>query len=111
MNEKVIRLPDDFIGKDDEARLESFGGHLIAGGLATRWHWRREAGIDVAFEVFYGGADERPLLTVTRDRERDAFVAKDGAGRVIAEGTLDRVMASADELARAKHGKPGRYPA
>jgi hypothetical protein len=110
MNEKVIRLPDGFIGKDDEARLESFGGHLIAAGLATRWHWSREAGIDVAFEVFRGGADERLLLTITRDRERDAFVANDGAGRIFAEGPLDRVMAVADELARTNR-HTGRSPA
>jgi hypothetical protein len=103
MSKKVIRLPDGFIGKADEARLESFGGHLIAAGLATRWHWNREAGVDVAFEVFRGGGDERRLLTITRDRSRDAFVANDGAGRVFAEGTLDRVMASSDELARAAH--------
>ena len=111
MNSKVIRLPDGFIGKEDEGRLESFGGHLVATGLATRWHWSREAGIDVGFEVFHGGADERLLLTITRDRERDVFVATDATGRVFAEGTLDRVMASADELARVIHGKPGRHPA
>jgi hypothetical protein len=97
----IVSLPDNFIGKDDEQRLESFGAHLIAHGFATRWHWTRERGIDVAFEILKGGAHERLLVYFERDRERDAFRAKDGGGTLVAEGTLDHVMAVVDRYARA----------
>ena len=99
----IINLPEDFIGKEDERRLESFGGHLIGRGYATRWHWNREHGIDVAFEIFRGGADEALFASIRRDREQDIFCATDAAGRNIGEGTLDHVMAVVDELARDGH--------
>jgi hypothetical protein len=98
----IVNLPENFIGKDDEQRLESFGGHLIAHGRATRWHWNRERGIDVAFEIFAGGARERLLMFIVRDREHDKFVAHDGGGGFIAEGALDHVMAVVDKLARSE---------
>jgi hypothetical protein len=95
----IINLPSDFIGKEDEQRLESFASHLIAHGRATRWHWNRKSGIDVAFEVFRGGADEELLVTIKRDRKEDAFHARDGNGRDLAHGTLDHVMAVIDRAA------------
>ena len=96
----IFELPEDFIGKEDEQRLRSFGGHLIANGCATRWHWERRRNVDVAFEVFHGGADESLLFAITRDREEDVFLARDPAGGVLARGKLDHVMAILDAFAR-----------
>lgn len=100
----IVNLPENFIGKEDELRLESFGAHLISHGCATRWHWSRERGIDVAFEIFTGGAHERLMLYIVRDRKRDAFVAKDPEGAAVVEGALDHVMAVVDRLARSARG-------
>jgi hypothetical protein len=94
---KLIDLPDDFIGKSDEKRLESFGAYLISHGRATRWHWNRRRGIDVAFEVYSGGAQERFLFRFQRDSAHDAFTLTDGDEGVIAEGPLDHLMAVAFE--------------
>jgi len=101
---EIVTLPDNFIGKEDEQRLESFGARLISRGWATRWHWNRERGIDVAFEIFTGGASERLIVSIVRNRERDAFLAKDAAGGFVAEGALERVMAVVDKLASSKGG-------
>jgi hypothetical protein len=97
---KIVDLPDDFIGKEDEARLESFGAHLIAHGWATRWHWNRDHGIDLAFELFRGGSDERLMLAIRRDRAKDAFYVCDADGGRVDEGKLEHVMAVADSMAR-----------
>lgn len=100
----IVNLPENFIGKDDESRLESFGAHLIAHGRATRWHWNREHGIDVSFEILAGGRKERLVVSVVRDRERDRFIARDPGGSVLAEGPLDHVMAVVDKLGRRTDG-------
>lgn len=97
----VVTLPRNFIGKEDELRLESFGARLIAHGWAARWHWNRDRGFDVAFEIFTGGTDPRLWVAVVRDRDKDVFAAKDAAGRIVANGTLDHVMAVVDRLAQA----------
>lgn len=102
MSGKIVELPDGFIGKDDEARLESFGGHLIGRGRATRWHWNRERGVDIAFELFRGGADEAFLLAIKRDRVKDVFYILDAAGERLEEGKLDHVMTVVDSLTRAE---------
>jgi len=104
MSGTIVELPDDFIGKEDELRIESFGSHLIAHGYATRWHWRREHGVDVAFELFRGGPDEEFLLAIKRDRAKDLFYALDAAGNRIEEGKLDHVMAVVDALVRTERG-------
>jgi hypothetical protein len=95
----IVNLPENFIGKDDEQRLESFGAHLIARGRATRWHWNRERGIDVAFDIFVGGSQERLFVSIVRDREHDKFIAKNARGRFVGDGSLDHVMAVVDKLA------------
>ncbi|HEX5419584.1 MAG TPA: hypothetical protein VFY39_06270 [Gammaproteobacteria bacterium] len=100
----IVNLPENFIGKDDEQRLESFGAHLIAHGRATRWHWNREHGIDVAFEILAGGTKEHLVVSIVRDRKRDRFVAKDARGAVVGKGALDRVMAAVDRLAGMHQG-------
>ena len=39
VTDEIVRLPDNFIGKDDQARLESFGAYLIVHGcLSTSTH-------------------------------------------------------------------------
>ena len=100
MGGNVIELPDDFIGKEDEARLESFGAHLVGHGWATRWHWNRDHGIDLAFEVFRGGSNEELFLAIRRDRAKDVFYVCDAVGRRVEEGKLEHVMAVADSMAR-----------
>lgn len=100
----IVNLPKNFIGKEDELRLESFGAHLISHGCATRWHWSRERGIDVAFEIFAGGAKERLMWYIVRDSKRDAFIAQDPEGAAVVEGALDHVMAVVDRLARSARG-------
>lgn len=106
MTDKVVKLPDEFIGKDDEARLESFGAHLIAHGIATRWHWRRLRGIDVAFEIYRGGAEEELFVSIKRDRRNGVFTVKDGYGRLIDAGTLERIMTTIDAQARRGNWDP-----
>jgi hypothetical protein len=95
--DKIIELPHNFIGKEDKERLESFGGHLIAHGRATRWHWGSHGEGDDIFEIYSGGADERLSARVNRDRDLDAFCATEASGRLIFVGPLDHLMASLDE--------------
>lgn len=103
MTDNVVELPDNLIGKEDEAKLESFGAHLIANGLATRWHWNRERGVDVGFEIYRGGRNETLFACIRRDRARDVFYVTDRAGTPADEGKLDHIMAFVDELARVAH--------
>lgn len=98
---EIFTLPNNFIGREDEKRLESLGAHLISHGYATRWHWSREHGVDVTFEIFRGGADESLLASIGRDRENDVFYAQDYFGDIIDEGSLDHVMAVVDRMARS----------
>lgn len=101
----VVHLPDNFIGKDDQAKLESFGSHEIARGRATRWCWTRDDKGGDAFEIRKGGAREVLVVRITRDRKRDLFSAHGPDARLLAEGALDHLMAVLDaELARL-HGE------
>jgi hypothetical protein len=100
---EIIRIPDNFIGKEDQVRLESFGGHEIAHGRATRWHWAKDDNGARVFEVFRGGADEQLVVRISRDREHDSYRAYDARQHLLAEGPLERVMAVLDtELARLR---------
>lgn len=100
VTDEIVRLPDNFIGKDDQARLESFGAYLIVHGLATRWHWTRRRGIDVAFDIFRGGADETRMFSIERSRARDAFLVRDDAGNALERGKLDHIMAFINQRVR-----------
>ena len=102
----IIELPRDFIGLEDQARLESFGAHLIARGLATRWHWNRSHGIDVAFEIYRGGANEVLFCSIRRDHEHDVFYVQSGSANRRDRGKLDHVMAAVDAAAHAEHDDP-----
>lgn len=100
MSDEIVRLPDNFIGKEDQARLESFGAYLIVHGFASRWHWTRRRGIDVAFEIFRGGSEEKHLFSIERSRAQDAFLVRDDEGRALERGALDHIMAFMDQRVR-----------
>jgi len=108
---RIIKLPDNFIGKEDREKLESFAGHTIAHGRATRWHWGRNAAGDDNFEIHTGGADDRLAVKISRDREQDAFCAQDTAGVTIASGTLDHVFAELEVFFIRMHGERPDTPA
>jgi hypothetical protein len=101
---KVIKLTENIISKKDRRQLESFGGHTISHGRATRWHWHKTGNGDVVFEMFTGGADEILLICVSRDRKTDAFYAHDAAGTMVASGELEHVMAKLEEYLVQLHG-------
>jgi hypothetical protein len=90
---QVIHLPDNFIGKADRERLESYGAHVIVHRRAVRWHWAKDFGGGDVFEIYKGGPRETLIARIRRDRSRDLFRAEDAAGGLIVAGTLEHVMA------------------
>ena len=107
----VIHLPENFISKDDRVRLESFGGHTIGHGRATRWQWVQDVDGDDAFRIFRGGAAERLAAVIRRNREHDAFHADDGEKLIIATGALDHVLGAVDAYFMTLHGEVPDEPA
>jgi len=101
---EIVQLPENFIGKDDRERLESFGGHTIAHGRATRWHWDSDERGDI-FEIYRGGAEEELAYRLTRDRKNDVFRVWDARGAEAASGDLEHVMAQLDRLLSEEHGE------
>ena len=87
---EIIRLPDNFIGKEDREKLESFAGHTIALGRATRWYWDKNAGGDDQFIICTRGA---VAVIISRERAQDAFCARDPVGVLIARGALEHLFA------------------
>ena len=108
---EITRLAENFIGKDDRERLEAFGGHSIAHGRATRWHWSETVDGSECFEIFAGGADERRVARVTRDRRADLFRVFESDNRELANGTLEQAMAALEAFLRTRHGEPPDLPA
>lgn len=102
---KIIKLADNIISKDDREELESFGGHTIAHGRATRWHWHKADNGDSVFEIFRGGADEVLAICISRDRKTDAFYAHDATGNMVSAGELDHVMAELEQYFIQLHGE------
>ena len=102
---EIVRVPENFIGKEDRERLESFGGHTIAHGRATRWHWSSDDRGNDVFEIYRGGADEALAYRVSRDRSHDVFRVHDRDGREVLAGELDHVMAGLEEMLAAEHGE------
>ena len=102
---QIIHLSENIIGKKDRELLESFGGHTIAHGRATRWHWHKAENGDVLFEIFRGGSDEELAMCVNRDRKVDAFYAHDAAGRMVASGKLDHVLLTLEQYFTQLHGE------
>jgi hypothetical protein len=107
----IISLPDNFIGKEDREKLESFGGHTIAHGRATRWHWNKDADGDDVFEMFHGGADETLAARINRDRKQDVFCARGATDEQIASGTLEHVLAELEAYFARLHGEGPGTPA
>jgi len=104
---ETIKLADNFIGIDDRHKLESFGGHTLSLGRATRWHWGKdEKGGDV-FEIYRGGGKEILASGIHRNREKDVFFAHDGEGQQIESGTLEHVLAELERyFIRIHHEGP-----
>lgn len=102
---KIINLADNIISKDDREQLVSFGGHTIAHGRATRWHWHKSDNGDEAFEIFRGGADEVLAVCISRDRKLDAFYAHDAIGNMVSAGELEHVMAELEQYFIQLHGE------
>lgn len=108
---EIIRLPDNFIGKEDRGKLESFAGHTVAHGRATRWHWDKNANGDDHLVICPGGADHLLTVTISRDREQDAFCARDAVGCLIALGTLEHVLAELELYFVRLHNEQPDTPA
>ena len=108
---EIIKLPGNYIGKEDREKLESFGGHTISHGRATRWHWGEDADGDDVFEIYRGGEDETLVTRIGRDREMDAFCAHDAAGNLVVSGALEHVMAELDRYFVRIHGELPDTPA
>lgn len=102
---KTIRLPDNFIGKDDREKLESFGGHTVSHGRATRWHWTQNAQGDDVFEIYYGGENETLGARISRDRRLDEFFAHDDESHLIASGTREHVLGELETYFMHLHGE------
>lgn len=101
---EIINLSDNIISKKDRELLESFGGHTIAHGRATRWHWDRAENGDHIFEIFRGGSDEVMTVCINRERKTDAFYAHDAAGNMVASGQLEHIMAELEQYFIELHG-------
>jgi hypothetical protein len=108
---KIIKLPGNFIGPVDREKLESFGGHTIAHGRATRWRWDKNAKGDDVFEIHTGGPDAALAVCIDRDRKLDQYVAHDAAGYTIVSGALDHVFAELDGYLARLHGERPDTPA
>lgn len=102
---EIINLAENIISKKNREQLESFGGHTIAHGRATRWHWHKADNGDELFEMFRGGVDEVLAICINRDRKTDAFYAHDAAGSMVASGELDHVMAELERYFIQLHGE------
>jgi len=106
----IIRLPDNFIGREDREKLESFAGHTIARGRAARWHWGKDADGDDIFEIYPSSADNTLAVSISRNRELDAYCVRDAAGQLISSGTLDHVFAELEAYFIRMHGEgPDTY--
>lgn len=102
---EIINLAENIISKKNREQLEHFGGHTIAHGRATRWHWHKADNGDVVFEIFRGGADEILAVCINRDRQTDAFYAHDDSGSMVASGELEHVMAELEQYFIQLHGE------
>ena len=107
---EIIELPENIIGKEDHEKLESFGGHEISHGRATRYHWSEDNEGSPVFEIFRGGADEELVVRISRSREKHEYLVHDKNGRIVTEGTLDHIMAGLDNKLAIEHGEQPPIP-
>lgn len=106
---EIIILPDNFIGKEDREKLESFAAHTIAHGRATHWQWDKDADGGDSFEIYPVGADNRLTVRISRNRELDRYFASD-ADQSIVWGTLEHVFAELELYFVRLHGEgPDTY--
>ena len=108
---KIIRLPDNIISKEDREKLESFAGHTIARGRATRWNWDKNGEGDDQFVVSSRGSDMQFTVTISRDREQDVFYAHDTVGCLIALGALEHLFAELEVYFVRLHDEQPDTPA
>jgi len=107
----IINLSDNIFSHKDREHLASFGGHTIAHGRATRWHWAKDENGAETFEIFRGGADEVLAVVISRDRKLHAFYAHDEKGDMVASGELEHVMAELEQYFIQLHGELPNSPA
>ena len=108
---EIIRLPDNFIGREDREKLESFAGHTIARGRATRWYWDKNDEGDDQFVIRSGAADMQLAVTISRDRKQDEFYARDTVGGLIAQGTIEHLFAELEAYFVRLHNEQPDTPA
>jgi hypothetical protein len=106
----IFELPENHMSKEDRKKLESFGGHTIANGRATRWHWTKTKDSGDVFEIFRGGAEEIFAARIYRDGKRDVFFAHSGSVELITSGTLEHVLAETDNYFIQLHGESPNMP-
>jgi hypothetical protein len=99
----IIELPDNLIGIEDKESIESFGGHEISHGRATRFHWDKNENKDPVFELYRGGANEKLVIVISRERKNHKFQAVDKNGKMIVSGALDHVMKILDQKLTNEH--------
>ena len=102
---EIINLKENIISRKNREQLASFGGHTIAHGRATRWHWVMADNGDDVFKIFRGGADEVLAVCINRDRKTDAFYAHDAMGNMVSSGELEHVMAELEQYFIQLHGE------
>lgn len=102
---EIIKLSENIINKKDREQMESFAGHTIAHGRATRWHWQKIDNGDKVFEIFQGGADEVLAVCISRNRKTDVYYAHDATGNMVSSGELDHVMAELERYFIQLHGE------
>ena len=102
---EIIELPDNPMTPHDLRALESWGGHEISHGRATRFHWDKNENGDPVFELYKGGANEVLAMRIYRDRENHVYCVDNAAGRTIITGSIDHIMAETDQILAEDHGE------
>jgi hypothetical protein len=102
---QVLNFPANRMSPRDRQRLESFGGHSIARGRATRWSWAEDVDGDEVFHIFRGGPEETLAVRISRENGDEGFMARDGGLAPLASGSLGHVLAVLDDLLTRLHGE------
>lgn len=100
---QIIDLPENFISPEDRKRLESYGGHQISRGRATRFDWNKDTEGNPVFDIYRGGAHEELVTRIRRSRKQCAFQAENNLRETIASGTLGYVMAVLEDKFSREH--------
>jgi len=108
---EIISFPENIISKEDREKLESFAGHTIGRGRATRWHWDKNAEGDDQLIICTGGADKLLTVTIGRDRKQDVFYGRDTTGDLIAQGPLEQLLAALEVYFVHLHNEQPDTPA